>query len=472
MLEDITSMLQAIKNAGGTAYLVGGSVRDLVLGKALKDLDIEVHGLGITDLEKILQSFGPVALVGKQFGVLRLHHLDIDWSLPRRDSVGRKPEVMFDPTMTIEQACRRRDVTMNAMAINLHEHEKIEAAMRKGFFEEIIIDPYNGLADIKNKSLRAVDAQLFTQDPLRFFRVMQFIGRFEMIPDDQLETICRTMALRDQQTHQPLARERIFEEIKKMILKSCRPSLGFRWLKKIERLHDTFPEIHALIAIQQRADYHPEGDVFEHTMQAIDAAAQSDYYHETLWGAAEDEKFLIVIGTLCHDFGKATTTDENLHCHGHEEAGVPLAQKFLKRITDDLFLSKAVSKLVRHHLAPFMLLREEAGAKAYKRLAAKLAPEVTMRQLGLVALADYRGRNGINSQPLTAHQEKFDQFINNAEQANVVHQAEAPVLLGRHLLDVVQPGPQMGELLDKAYNIQIDEGITDVDELRRRVLGE
>lgn len=205
-------------------------------------------------------------------------------------------------------------------------------------------------------------------------------------------------------------------------------------------------------------------------MQALDAAAVCDSYHETSWGSGDDEKFLISIAVLCHDLGKATTTDELLHCHGHEEAGVLPAQKLLKRLTDDIFLSKAVSKLVRYHLAPFMLLREGAGARAYKRLAAKLWPEVTMRQLGLVALADHRGRNGVGSEPLELYQDRFDQFITKAQHANVVHKPEAPVLLGRHLLGIVAPGPKMGELLAKAYDIQIDENIIDVDELKRRVL--
>jgi len=454
MLEKISPILHEIKTMGGTAYLVGGSVRDLVLARPLKDFDIEVHGLDPVILESILEKFGTVVLVGKQFGVLRLFHLDIDWSLPRRDSIGRKPTIFVDPTMTLEHACRRRDITINAMALNLHEYHEYK--------ELRIIDLYGGLEDIKNKRLRAVDSTLFTQDPLRFFRVMQFIGRFEMQPDLELTTICKTMSLSDDTG--PLARERIFEEIKKLCLKSRRPSLGFRWLEAIGRLHEIFPELYALIGVPQRKDYHPEGDVFEHSMQALDAAAQYDGYQD------EDEKFLITIAALCHDLGKPMTTDENLHCHGHDHAGVMPAQSLLKRITDDIFLSKAVSKLVRYHLAPFMLLREGAGARAYKRLAAKLAPEVTMRQLGLVALADHRGRNSESNEPLVLYQDKYDQFIAKAQEANVVHKPEAPVLLGRHLLDDIPAGPKMGKLLDKAYEIQIDEGITDVEELKRRVL--
>jgi len=300
---------------------------------------------------------------------------------------------------------------------------------------------------------------------------MQFIGRFDMQPDHELTVLCQTMVLSDD--NYTIARERIFEEIKKLLLKSKRPSLGFRWLKSIGRLQEIFPELYLLVGVPQRKDYHPEGDVFEHAMQALDAAVLYDNYHETSWGSggsSEDEKFLIAIAALCHDLGKATTTDEDLHCHGHEEAGVIPAQKLLKRLTDDIFLNKAVSKLVRHHLMPFSLLREGASVRAYKRLAARLWPEVTMRQLGLVALADYRGRNGTNSEPLDLYQDRFDQFILKAQDANVVHRPEQAVLLGRHLIGIIEPGPEMGKLLDKAYDIQIDEGIVDLEELKKRVL--
>jgi tRNA nucleotidyltransferase (CCA-adding enzyme) len=248
----ITNILNAIKQAGGTPYLVGGCVRDLVLGRELKDFDIEVHKLDLDILESILKKFGPVKLVGKKFGVLRIAHMDIDWSLPRRDSKGRKPTVIIEPTMTIQDACRRRDLTMNAMAIDLNfVVEHTEAIKQKLLPQRSqnelgaliaatfnIIDSYGGLDDIKHNRLRAVDEKLFLEDPLRFFRVMQFIGRFNMQPDKQLDTLCASMDLFDTTTETPLACERIYEEIKKLFLKSHSPSQGFRWLVKIGRLKE------------------------------------------------------------------------------------------------------------------------------------------------------------------------------------------------------------------------------------------
>jgi len=464
----IKPIIQAIKQAGGIPYLVGGCVRDLVIGRELKDFDIEVHKLSLEQLETILKKFGPVMLVGKKFGVLRIAGLDADWSLPRKDSKGRKPTVAIDPAMSIGEACRRRDVTMNAMALDLGYVVEHESELEKNVTTHII-DPYGGLDDIHNKRLRAVDQTLFLEDPLRFFRVMQFIGRFEMIPDQALNNLCASMDLKDATTNAPLARERIYEEIKKLLLKSRRPSLGFRWLVDIKRLQELFPELYTLIGVTQATEYHPEGDVFEHTMQTLDATAQLPYYVDQPTMPAAEEKYIITLAALCHDLGKPATTDQNLHAHGHEQAGVTPAKKLLKRLTNDQSVIKAVLKLVAHHMLPANFLEQQAGAKAYKRMALKLVPDVTLRQLALVALADKQGRNPHGQEPLIEqHHEMYKKFLQHAEEAMVAHGPEAPLLLGRHLLDVVSPGPAMGKMLKEAYRIQIEEGIRDIEVLKQK----
>jgi hypothetical protein len=179
-----------------------------------------------------------------------------------------------------------------------------------------------------------------------------------------------------------------------------------------------------------------------------------------------------MLASLCHDLGKATTTTADLKAHGHDEAGVPLAQALMQRLTNDQSLINAVKILVRHHLAPFSLLAQQSSLKAYKRLAAKLAPSVTMRQLGLVALADRQGRNGHGQTPLSSScLDLFNDFIAQCDKAAVTNKPEEAVLKGRDLLDAVPAGPKLGTLLQKAYDIQIDEGITDVATLRQRVLG-
>jgi len=418
--------------------------------------------------------------------VLKSHDREIDWSLPRKDSKGRKPTVVFDKDLTIEQASMRRDITINAMAIdltNLCENFEVlqESGLREQEIEEektdlldlvkelAIIDPHGGLDDIKNKRLRVVDKVFFLEDPLRFYRVMQFVGRFEMEPDEELSEICEAMDLRDMSQGGEIARERIYEEIKKLLLRSARPSLGFRWVEKIGRLEELFPELGALVDVAQRPDYHPEGVVFEHTMQALDAAASFDI-------ADDVEKFTLMLGVLCHDFGKAVSTDENGRAKGHDIAGVPLAKRFLRRFTWDSLLVRSVCKLVRFHRMPIQLVEQESTLKAYKRLALKLSPEVTTQQLYFVAAADVLGRNPDGNFPLgnflSGDKRTLEVFLEQVEKAQVKSGPEEPVLHGRDLLGIIEPGPKMGELLKKAYDIQIDQGVTDKEVLKSMILGE
>lgn len=442
----IAQIINEIASHGAKAFLVGGGVRDLLLCLPLKDLDIEIHGLSIQQLQDILAKYGPVSLVGESFGVLRLHGLEIDWSLPRTDSSGRHPKVVIDPTMNIRDAFKRRDLTINAMGIDLKTFE--------------LIDPWGGQEDLKKGILRATDPILFIEDPLRLFRVMQFIGRFGMCPDKQLNEICATMSL------EGISIERIEAEFDKLMLKSQRPSLGIRWLNTITRLPEILPELAATIDTPQEPDWHPEGDVFEHTMQAIDAAAVLSY-------TDTQEKLIALFAVLCHDLGKVTTTkriDGRWRSLGHEDAGVPLAKKMLKRITHRKELIDAVAILVKYHMAPGQFIENGAKPPAYKRLAKKLAPEVNIQLLVKVALADKRGRNGKSCLPLTNDIPIINEFLQKAQEVHVVHKPEEPILHGRDLMGIIEPGPQMGALLKHAYEIQIEKGITDKQELLKRIL--
>lgn len=449
--------------AGGEPYLVGGVVRDIVLGKQVGDIDVEVHGLSLDSLEGVLAQFGHVRLVGRQFGVLRVDGLDIDWSLPRRDSIGRKPVVEVDPHMSLKQACLRRDVTMNALMMPLKELvSNAHDEWHKGAVQVPVLDFYGGLKDIAEKKLRATDPERFCDDPLRFYRVMQFVGRFEMQPDDHLLELCKKIDLTK------IARERIYDEFVKLFCLAKHPSMGIRWLKAIDRLQEIMPEVAALIGVHQRVDYHPEGDVFEHTMQALDAAAQLDL---DLF-ESNAQRLRIMWAALCHDLGKAVTTDSQGSAYNHEIAGVEIAQRLMKRYTDDVELIHAIEKLVRYHLAPGQLLDGNAGLKAYKRLAARLSPNVTVLELGMLALCDMRARNPHEHTPLSGFDEPIEQFCRKVEEAAVAQGPEPAVLKGRDLLDVVQEGPLLGKLVKRAYEIQIEEEIRDKNELRRRVLDE
>ena len=442
----VMSIISAIDAAGGVVLAIGGAVRDCFLGRSIKDLDCEVYGLTLSELETILKRYGPVRFVGKSFGVLRLDHLDVDWSLPRRDKEGRKPMVTLDAYMEYQEACMRRDLTINAIGINMVTGQ--------------LIDPCNGLDDLQCGVLKAPDLNQFGADPLRFYRVMQFVSRFKMQVDEALNVVCSSMDLTT------VSLERIEQEWDKMMLLSTRPSLGIRWLDAINRLHDLFPEIYALKQVPQRPDYHPEGDVFEHTMQALDAAAQHMQNHENVF-----EKKVIMYAALCHDFGKPSSTiwDQNRwRSPGHAAAGVPPARSFLRRITRVEALVKGVCLLVEHHMAPGELDSNNASDGAYKKLAIKLYPTVSLRMLALLYVADRAGRNGDGSSvPLIKVDAAVLRFQQRVQQLGIWEKPEEAVITGTDLFDICPPGPKIGFLLRRAYAYQIKHGIRDKEQLKK-----
>ena len=446
----IMHIVAAINKQGGTALLVGGAVRDLLLNLPIKDLDIEVHRITPATLEKILSAYGPVSLVGKSFGVFRLHglgnpDLTVDWSLPRTDSTGRKPEVTIDPHIGYEKAFERRDLTINAMGIDLVTYE--------------LIDPYHGQEDLINKILRAPNNTFFIEDPLRLYRVMQFVGRFAMNPSDDLNRICSTMTITS------VSRERIEGEFEKLLLLSPQPSRGIRWLHHINRITEILPELAATIGVPQNPAWHPEGDVFEHSLQALDAAVMYDYQRHT--------KLVLLYAALFHDIGKPCTTqlrEGRIVSPGHAQEGVPLVKNLLRRITNQDDLINGVAKLVDAHMAPVEFIKGDAKDGAYKRLARKLAPEVNLALLTDLSSADKRGRNPAGPVPLATTPPEIIAFQEKVKELNILYQPEIPILQGKDLLDLVAPGKELGALLSKAYDLQINEGIQDKQELKTIIL--
>lgn len=435
-----------IRSRGGRAMYVGGVVRDRLLGIEPKDVDIEVYGLEPGELEELLGSHGKVRLVGRQFGVLRLEGLGVEWSLPRRDSSGRHPRVSVDPDMSFREASRRRDLTMNAMLRDVLTGE--------------LEDPWNGQEDIRSGVLRTPDTELFVQDPLRFYRVMQFVARFAMQPDEQLQGTCRVMDITG------VSRERIEEEFEKMWLRSSRPSLGLRWLKSTGRLDEVLPELVRLEKTGQDPQWHPEGDVWGHTLQVVDAAAG-------LRTGNRERDLMLMWAALLHDIGKPDTTvvrGGRVRSPEHDKIGAGIADSVLQRIVGRQELRRGVVKLVAQHMKPLQFHQNKSSEKAFKRLALKLHPEANLELLARLAQADYRGTNPESDTPYDSDSEMLEWFRGMIRRSRVESEPEKPVLLGRHLLDEMPSGPGMGEVLDEAYRIQLEEGIVDRDELKRRAL--
>jgi len=434
--------INLLQSNNAKVYLVGGAVRDLLLGIPTKDIDIEVHNLSLDELIALLARYGPVDLVGKSFGVVRLHSMPVDWSVPRSDSVGRKPQVIINESLSLKDALARRDLTINAMAIDLADFK--------------LIDPFNGYADLQAKLLRPPDAKKFSEDPLRFYRVMQFVGRFEMDTDPELSALCASMDIA------AVSRERIEQEFAKWLLKSRKPSLALEWLKKVNKLTYILPEIAATQGVLQEFQWHPEGDVFEHTKQTIDAAARMGY-------SSDELKLIGMYAALCHDIGKPACTKykgNRLISYGHAEKGALLAKKLLKRVGVSNRIEKAVVKLVAYHMHPGQFIKSNAGQASYKKLAVQLFPEVAIKELTLLFAADRLGRNPIRGNPLPSLvPDVAEEFKQKAKQAGVYLRPEEPVVSGADLLPLLGEGPQIGVVLKKIYQVQITRGIRDKNRL-------
>jgi tRNA nucleotidyltransferase (CCA-adding enzyme) len=218
--------------------------------------------------------------------------------------------------------------------------------------------------------------------------------------------------------------------------------------------------------VLQEFMWHPEGDVFEHSMQAIDAAAEDDY-------SSGEERLTVISAALCHDLGKSLETvivEGRIRSTGHDEAGVALASSLMCRITSSKKRKACVVKLVLHHMAPGSFIRNNASDAAYKRLAVKLAPQATCRLLIRVATADMRGRNQSSCSPLPGPIPVIEEFKARVTRLNLMDGPEQPLLTGKDLAGLIEPGPLMGAALKKAYDIQINEHVTAKDKLIKRIL--
>ncbi|MFI5314444.1 MAG: CCA tRNA nucleotidyltransferase [Myxococcota bacterium] len=446
----LVEIARAVRAAGGRALAVGGYVRDQLRGEESKDCDVEVFGLDLAALERVLGGFGDVIAVGRAFGVLQIKGLTIDFSLPRRDSkvaTGHKGfDVAFDPGLDFASAARRRDLTINSIGLDPLTGE--------------ILDPHGGRADLERRVLRATDAAHFPEDPLRGLRVAQFAARFEMTPDPELVRLCRALDLSE------LSAERVLEEWRKLLLKGARPSLGLEFLRTTALIRFT-PELASLIGVAQDPEWHPEGDCWVHNQLVIDEAAR-------LRDGGSDDAALM-FGALLHDVGKPPTTvieAGRVRSPSHDVSGVALAQAFLARMRAPLDLIASVSALVEHHLAPALFVKQGSTAKAYRRLARKLgAAGASAELLVRVARADHLGRT--TDEAVARVFPAGDEFLARARELTIERRPPQDAVLGRHLIARgLKPGVEFGEILERCREVQDETGWTDAERILTRVLGD
>lgn len=414
-----------VAEKGGHTYYVGGFVRDALIHKENKDVDIEVHGVSPKCLEEILDTLGERITIGESFGIYNLKGYSLDIAMPRKEEArgpGHKDfDIFVDPFIGTEAAARRRDFTFNALMQDVLTGE--------------IVDHFGGQEDLQAGIVRHVNARSFAEDPLRVLRAAQFASRFGFRVALETIALCSRMDL----SHLP--RERIEGELKKALLKAERPSIFFEVLRQMEQLDVWFPEAKALIGVAQNPVYHAEGDVWNHTMMVLDEAAKLRHR------AANPYWFMLAAFT--HDFGKAVCTEEIngiIHAYEHERKGLPIAKAFLLRITHETKLIEYVLNLTELHMKPNTAAQAHSSVKVTTRMFDRaIDPE----GLICIALADDRGR-------ITAKPSGDNEAFLKERLALFRERMAQPYVMGRDLIEAgLRPGAEFTEILAYAHKLRL-----------------
>ena len=434
--ETLRRIAELLKPESADIYLVGGCVRDSLLGIAPKDIDIEVFHCESEALESRLTQEFKIDYIGKSFGVYHITGHSIDISLPRKESkTGLKHtdfKITGDPYMHPEEAAARRDFTLNAIYYNLQK--------------ATLFDPFQGEKDLSERRLRHC-SKAFIEDPLRVLRAMQFIARFRLTADPETIALCRSLDPR----HIP--KERIWDEWKKLITKGKAIGLGLQFLADCDWLQH-FPQLQALTDCPQDPQWHPEGTVWEHTKLCMDAFAR---------GRIEDEWEDLIVGlaTLCHDMGKAVTTEQSedgrIRSPQHAIKGLPIAKSFLQLMTDQKKVFDEVLPLVSTHMQPQNLYKNQSGDGAIRRLAANVK---RIDRLIRLTRADHSGRSaqGIEDCPIA------DWLARRSEHLKLQSSAPKALIQGRDLIaHHLAPSPSFSAILSECYEAQLDGAFNDPD---------
>ena len=397
---------------GGTVYYVGGCVRDRLLGRECKDIDIEIHGLTSEETESILDSVGERLEYGKSFGIYSIRNSSIDIALPR----GSKGT---DPFAGTSEASRHRDLTINAL-------------MEKVLTGEIT-DHLGGVNDLKIGIIRHVDDDTFVEDPLRVFRAAQFAARFSFDIAEDTVSLCRNTDVSE------IPPERIMSETEKALMKSERPSVYFESLRRMGKLDKWFPEAAALIGVPQNREFHLEGDAWTHTMLVLDEAAKR----------REKVKYPLgfMMSALCHDFGKPVcTTEENgvVHSYGHETEGLPVVQRFLERLTNEKKLTDYVLNMTELHMEPNIMARARSKMKKTNKLYDQATEPFDLIQLSIC--------DGLGKLPQCSDTEEF--LMQRYEKYKAI--MARPYVMGRDLIEAgIEPCEEFAELLAYAHKLRL-----------------
>lgn len=429
---DKLNLLQTIASdlseQGGTTYFVGGYVRDQLLGNESKDIDVEIHGITVEQTKAVLESYGHVDSIGASFGVLMIKGLDIDFAFPRTErKTGHKHTdfaVHVDPFLDIKEAARRRDFTMNSIMQNVLTGD--------------YTDPFNGRRDIENKLIKIVDDNTFVEDALRPLRACQFSSRLGFEIDHQLLNLSKGLS------YSHLSQERIMTELDKALL-SDKPSVALEYMHEMGILDELIPELSALKGCPQNPVFHPEGDVWNHTMLVVDEGAK-------VKDQSKNPRHFMY-ACLLHDIGKPATTKEDefgrLRSVDHDKVGAELSKTVLKRLTSEKGLIQYVSQLTAQHMRAHKIL----NMKAYK--VKKMMLDVDMHELLLLNTCDISGRdmNDATNKRLNEIDAKYQRVADFSVGA---FGEITPLFSGKELIEKgFAPGKELGVLLDELFDLQL-----------------
>src|SRR5687767_5742739 len=446
--EKVRQLSEVIRETRGRAMLVGGCVRDELMGLEPKDWDLEVYGVASEKLKVILESFGELNAVGEAFTVYKLGR-NLDVSIPRRDrKTGRGHKgfvIEGDPSMSFAEAASRRDFAINAILKDPLSGE--------------IVDPTGGREDIERKIIRHVSSETFSEDSLRVLRAAQFAARFEFDIAPETVELCKTIDVTD------LPKERIWSELEKLLLRAKRPSIGLKWFYDLGVVDQIFPELKSLVGVKQEPEWHPEGDVDVHTLMVVDEA------RKLIDDLPYEREVAVMLGALAHDFGKPPTTqffDGRWRSHSHDEAGVAPTLSFLDTLgihtLNGYDVRNQIVQLVRYHLKPgeYYKAKNPVGDGAFRRLARKVEPDLLYR----VAKADSLGRNPDWLPPEKHYgSEAQEWFMEKVRELQIETRPPEPILMGRHLIELgLEPGPAFKRIIDAVYEMQLDGKVKDLGE--------
>lgn len=439
--DEVYSIANDIRKAGGEVLFVGGVVRDKQIGKESKDIDLEVYNVDSESLQGVLSRYGKVDTVGASFGVIKLttESGDYDFTLPRRENKAGEGHRGFiveaDPTMTPQQAAERRDFTFNGLAMTV---------------EGKVLDYFDGLKDLHKRRLRHISAK-FSEDPLRVLRGFQFAARFDLTIAKETADLCRSI----KNEYKSLATERVWGEWQKWAEKGVKPSAGLKVLRETGWL-EFYPELHRLIGIPQEKRWHPEGDVWTHTLHVVDSAAEIAEREKL----EPEDRMVLVMAALCHDLGKVHTTQNiegEWRAPGHATEGEGPTREFLQRIGAPRHVIDRVVPLVKEHMSHL----NEINPRTVRRLALRLSPS-SVKMLGYVIESDHSGRPPLPKElPARARE-----MVELAEQLSLREDAPQPIMGGRHLLDLARKGripqeystggPHFKKFLGLVFEAQMD----------------